>query len=968
METSSQTSSLEAWLSGLGLSDLAERFLAADIDLSVVPLLSDEDLKEVGVTSLGHRRKLLAAANSLKAAPVEPKSDDGGSRRFITVMFCDIVAATQMAEAMEGEAFSELLSKFYAKVGDVARRFGGHVAQHLGDGVLVYFGTPVPMEDAAFRAAMAAQDLHLTLADDDLNVRIGLASGLVVIDPEPTGHSHAFGATVNFASRLQSEATSGTTVMSETTATLISERFDIRALGARDLKGIEGSRQVFELGEPIINAQPNQLVDQDEGGTFVGRAAEMLALEQTLSEAEAGRKVLIWGEAGIGKSRLVGNFLAQTQSEDVSIRRILCTPLATAVPYFPLNHTLSELANLGDLEAAALVDRLTQSSEDAPVDSKNWRDETRALLHGYLTTSLARGIEILWIEDLHWADPSTMEVIRLIVEKPGAGRLVILTSRQAHDLDQAALPADTQRLHLQPMDADDTAQLVRIGLGERAQNETLVKQLSERADGIPIFAEELAKTLRELGDDDIIPASLQQSLQARIERLGAGRGLLRLASAMARVAPLKLLRLLWTGPGPIEAAAIELVDAGFARLQSGVGASGETVLEIRHQLMRECAYDMILSRDRTRIHSAIADLILGPEGQGLSPGIVAEQLERAGRAQAAAEHWAEAARLAAAQSAYAEAAALYQRALDQLAHVKDMRWAERFEADVLFKLYPVLIGQGGYIQIDAAFRARLTQVATNRGDARSAFAAVFVEWLTLYAAGEIDRAHELGVGLADLAKADGTGISQLVLDRMLGNTYLFRGELDQADLHITRFIDTFDPGIHRAPLVEFGASDNLVVMYSSLAVLRALQGDRVACVAGSDACQASARVVGQVQSHCTATGFGGAFPMLLIEDYEAAGRYVGELSSWIEGQNLAHWTAYRDMFEGIVMIANTQINEGEAKFGQGLRAITQHGDNFLVASLTTLADRARARVGQPAGGHESEIARGQDRGERWLMS
>ena len=971
METTRKLASVDVWLSDLGLGAFRDRFLAADIDLSVMPLLTDDDLKEIGITSLGHRRKLMSAAAKLDDQ--QPKDDDAGLRRFVTVMFCDIVGSTQMAEALDSEDYSELLSRFYATVQDVAQRFGGHVAQFLGDGALIYFGSPTPLEDAAVRAAMAAQQLHdavYPLTESGLMVRNGLASGLVVIDPEPTGNAHAFGPTVNLAARLMGVAQAGTTVASETTASLVSPAFDARLLGDHALKGIEGKRKVFELTATAQSALEQKRLTPNEVGSFVGRSHELATMGQALDQAARtnGACVFVCGEAGIGKSRLVGEFVTSAQSGGAGLRMIECTPLATSVPYFPIMRALAESARGGDADAQTLLDRLQGADAAAPVDARGWREETRAALVRFFTKPTGGAAEVSWVEDIHWADPSTLEVVQGILAAPGAGRLSIVSSRLVADLERLAPAAGVDWVHVKPLSAAQTSELVRKGLGAKGSDDHLVKILTDRADGVPIFAEELANALRfSGGSDGAIPASLQQSLQARIERLGPGRALLRLASAMARVAPLKLLRLLWTGPGPIEAAAIELVDAGFARLQSGFGTKGETALEIRHQLMRECAYDMILSRDRARIHGAIADLILGPEGRGLSPGIIAEQLERAGRAQAAAEHWAEAGRLAASQSAYAEAAALYQRALDQIPAAQDAKWGEPFEADVLFKLYPVLIGQGGYIQIDASFRARLASVATRRGDPRSAFAAVFVEWLTLYAAGEIDKAHELGQSLSTLAQADQTGVSQLALDRMLGNSHLFRGELKQAETYITRFIATFDAAQHRAPLAGFGASDNLVVMYSSLAVLRALEGDTAACTAAAKDCQAAALTVGQIQSYCTATGFGGAFPMLLIGDYAAAANYAAQLSAKIEGQNLTHWEAYRDMFAGIIQIADAQSKAGEAQFKRGLDAITQHGDRFLVATLTTLADEARASVGSPPGGHGADIAHGESRGERWLV-
>ena len=367
------------WLEKLGLSEYAQCFVENDIDISVLRYLTDQDLKELGV-SLGHRRKMLAAISELTgAAPVtseaagveaQPKTQDSAERRQVTVMFSDLVGSTSLSARMDPEDLRELISAYQKCVTDTVRRFDGFVARYMGDGVLVYFGYPQAHEDDSERAVRAGLELITTVAAlksrVSLQTRVGIATGLVVvgdlIGSGDTQERSMIGETPNLAARLQGIAEPNTVVICDTTRRLLGNLFELKDLGLRDdLKGVgEATRAWAALRASSVASRFEAL---HAGGltALVGREeeCELLLRRWTRAKSGEGQVVLLSGEAGIGKSRLTAALLERIATEPHTRLRYLCSPQHTDSALYPIIDQMERAAGLAhDDSPRARLDKL----------------------------------------------------------------------------------------------------------------------------------------------------------------------------------------------------------------------------------------------------------------------------------------------------------------------------------------------------------------------------------------------------------------------------------------------------------------------------------------------------------------------------------------------------------------------------------------------------------------------------------
>src|SRR5262252_4351341 len=353
---------IRAWLAELGLAKYAEAFASNDIDLDVLPELTDADLKDLGVASLGDRKRLLKAIASIASAEkssvvptATPASPTDAERRQVTVMFSDLVGSTALSARMDPEDLREVISAYQKSVGEIVRRFGGFVAKYLGDGVLIYFGYPQAHEDDAERAVRAGLELIAAVAGlkthASLQTRVGIATGVVVVG-ELIGSGEAqergiVGETPNFAARLQGIAEPNTVVIAESTRRLLGNLFELQDLGARELKGIAGrvrawvalrARSVESRFEALHASGVTPLVGREE-------ESELLLRRWSQAKSGEGQVVLLSGEAGIGKSRLTAALLERLATEPHTRLRYFCSPQHTDSALYPLI--------VGQLERAA---------------------------------------------------------------------------------------------------------------------------------------------------------------------------------------------------------------------------------------------------------------------------------------------------------------------------------------------------------------------------------------------------------------------------------------------------------------------------------------------------------------------------------------------------------------------------------------------------------------------------------------
>ena len=566
-------------------------------------------------------------------APAAPTVTRDAERRQVTVMFCDLVGSTDLANALDPEDMGELIRGYHDACAGVIARFDGFVAEFMGDGVLAYFGYPLAHEDAArqsVRAALAIVDAIAQSTRPDgkpLAVRAGIATGIVVIGDligAVVAREHAIvGQTPNLAARLQGLAESNTVVVSETTHQLLGRQFDCESLGERSLKGFDKAVPVWRVLREAVVESRFAAIRSAEPHPLIGRVDEMqLILDRwQCSRQGAGRTVIIQGEAGIGKSRIV-DALSRHLADEPHFRVVCqCSPhhinsalhpvirhLQRAAGFAPDDSTERKLEKLESVFAESGSDAATTTSlmadllsiptegRYAPLDLSpaQRKAATIAALIDQLTRLGNREPVLIAIEDAHWIDPTTRELVtRLIDGIANARVLVLVTARTEFD---SPWPNGERVAScvLSRLPAEQCAHLVAGIAAPRVLDPALVDEIVTKADGNPLFVEELTKSVLEAATSDrpVVPATLQDSLMARLDRLGPAKEIAQIAAVIGSQFSCSLLEIVAVeGATGVAAGIARLVDAGLVFEQS---RSAEPTYSFGHALMRDIAYELSL--------------------------------------------------------------------------------------------------------------------------------------------------------------------------------------------------------------------------------------------------------------------------------------------------------------------------------------------------------------------------------------
>lgn len=700
------------WLEKLGLGQYAERFVQNGIDIGVLPELMDEDFDKLGVL-LGHRRKMLRAIADLDpaaliASPVPPQDAE---RRHLTVMFCDLVGSTALSARLDPEDMWEVIRAYRAACADVVAAYDGRIARFVGDGILVYFGYPRAHEDDAERAVRAGLDMISVIrqlktgAGERAELRIAIATGLVMVGDLISGDASeehgTIGDTPNLAARLQSLAEPGVVVVASSTRRLLGDLFTLRNLGRREVKGIAEPIAVWAVEGAAASESRFEAVRAAHSIGFVGRKEEIEFILSRQREAwqGQGRIVLISGEPGIGKSRIVAT-LSESPALGTHRRvRYQCSPYHTNSALHPfvaqleraagicLHDTpgqklekLEEMLALGTqqvVQATPLIAALLSipTGDRYPplgLSPAQQRRQTFAALLDQLE-GLAREQPLLIVcEDMHWADASTLELFDLGVDRiRGLPILVLMTSRPEFEPSWSGL-ANVSLLRLDRLDRQDTRALVeQVAVGRQLPRE-MMEQIIGRTDGIPLFVEELTKMVLESGllveesgryrlDSPLpplaIPATLQDSLMARLDRLAPVKEVAQIGAAIGRDFSYALLRYVTGRDDPTLSNALGQLEE--AELLVRRGTPPEANYSFRHALVQEAAYEGLLRSKRQVLHKRIGDVLREkfPAVAETEPEILAHHFTEAGLSGVALEWWRKAGQQALKRSAYSEAIA-----------------------------------------------------------------------------------------------------------------------------------------------------------------------------------------------------------------------------------------------------------------------------------------------------------------------
>jgi class 3 adenylate cyclase len=633
---------------------------------TLLPSLTVEDLKDLGVAVVGHRRKLLNAIAALQveapafAGPIDRLAKEAAERRQVTVMFGDLVGWTALSARMDPEDLREIIAAFYKCVAEIVRRFGGFVAQHLGDGVLVYFGYPQAHEDDAERAVRAGLELITAIGHLEtqalLQTRIGIATGLVIVGDlivsSEARERGIVGETPNLAARLQAIAEPNTVVIAERTRKLLGDLFELRDLGTRYLKGVDGAVRAWTaLRASSVDSRFEAL---HAGGltALVAREEESELLSRRWSKAKTGegQVVLLSGEAGIGKSRLTAAFLQRLAGEPHTRLHYFCSPQHSDSTLYPIIRQIERAAGLTHNDSPqvkldkldAMLAQTSTSIEHAALiaemlslptagrypalklSAEHRRQRTLDALVYQMEALTFRNPVLMVFEDAQWIDPTSLESLGRAVEQIRTLRaLLIVTFRPEFDA---------------PWIGQAHVTTLTVNRLTDSEIESIIDGL-ERADGIPLYAEEMTKAVLEADGEvgspqpasaaaspsQLVPASLRASLMARLDRLGPAREIAQIGSVIGREFGYELLHAVAVAQSESMLEGSELQSA-LERLTDSelVYRRGMPSLAyvFKHALVRDAAYNMLLRSRREELHTATARAL--EEG---FPGIVESEPE-----------------------------------------------------------------------------------------------------------------------------------------------------------------------------------------------------------------------------------------------------------------------------------------------------------------------------------------------------
>jgi class 3 adenylate cyclase/predicted ATPase len=658
-------------------------------------------------------------------------------RRRLTVVFVDVVGSTALSNSLDPEDLSELMRGYYAVCDDVVARWEGHVAQYLGDGVMAYFGYPTAHEDDALRAVRAGLDIidRVEASGGRFQVRVGLHTGLVVVgETLGAGQSEplALGETPNLASRVQAEAQPGSVVITDATRRLVAGHFTLEDMGERSLKGIAQPTRLYRVAGRS-GATRFDAIAESGLAPFVGRNDEVEAIEAAWDAAltGSGQTLVLRGEPGIGKSRLLGVARDAARRTGHDVFEAECSPHNVNSSLFPVIEMLLRRLSFDgrpDGEKLDLLEEFARSrgltEESVPLLSSllglasppdlppaYLRERTLQILADLFVGPAAPSPSLLSIEDLHWADPSTVDLVTaLAARQSSAPLLTICTTRPEWRPD-----SHFREIAVEALPETDTRALIAGVAGEKPLPDELAEQITARTGGVPLFVEAVTRTVVEAGVLDeredryelkgplpagLIPEKVHDSLMARIDRLGPAKPIAQLAATIGRQFDFDLLQIVsgQTTEG-LEGLLGRLVELDLVS-ESGTPPAASYVF--KHALIQDAAYESLLRRTREELHGKIASALLEhfPDVAEQRPELIAQHFTAAGEPAQAIPYWLRAGQSAIPRGANHEAIAYLRHGLEQLAGLPDTPERSEQELEFLVALIPGLNATQGWASPD----------------------------------------------------------------------------------------------------------------------------------------------------------------------------------------------------------------------------------------------------------------------------
>jgi class 3 adenylate cyclase/tetratricopeptide (TPR) repeat protein len=891
-------------------------------------------------------------------------------RRQLTVMFCDLVGSTALSARLDPEDMRDIINEYHACVAETVTRFDGFLAKYMGDGVIVYFGYPKAQEDdaeQAVRASLAVVECVSALkCRERLVVRVGLATGLVVVGEQigsgVAQERAAVGDAPNLAARLQAAAEPNGVVISASTRRLTGAIFEYRDLGELKLTGLPEPIQAWQvLRESSVASRFNAL--RSSQTRLVGRDEELAILEErwTNARAGAGEIVLISGEPGIGKSRLVSTLSHSLRGNPHVRVRCFCSSHHSVSPLYPVITRLEEAAGLhmddSACEKREKLSRLLAQSGATAEEYSLIRDllsiaaePTEAALEfsapqrkARTLAALARQIEALatkwpvlmiW-EDIHWADATSRELLDILVARAAELPLFLLATFRTGFVAPWTGQANVTLLPLNRLRPVDNAALINSVAGGKSLPNDLVCEMVDRADGIPLFIEELTKALLESGmlrDDGshfalvgvlqprAIPMSLQASLLARLDRLGSVREIAQVGAAIGREFSYDLLVKVGSlQPDVLKSALAELARA---ELVFERGEPPAATYSFKHALIQDAAYSTLLKARRQQLHARIAD-VLAREYSGIlegQPEIIARHAAEAGLFDTATTLLVRAGKLALSRSSNREAAAHFSRGLELAKSLPHGHERASVELDLHLGCASASIASKGYAaaETEQAYQDARELLDVARPDARQ-FAVLYGLFVVLWNRAKPAGAVEVATDLLQRAKLAEEAAATCVGHRSLAVAYNAMGRFREALGHATSAARLYDPVVHRSSAVQYG-HDIGVAAHAHVALARWFLGD----AAGFEQASSQSITLAYEIGHANTIGYAeqwSTFVRLAAGEAAEAETGASRLIKFATEHGLAFWEGLGQCMLGGALIDVGKAVDGLVAVETGLEAL-----------------------------------------------
>jgi TOMM system kinase/cyclase fusion protein len=961
---------------------------------------------------------------SVSANPRPPEAE----RRQLTVMFCDLVESTKLSSQLDPEEYRDVVRAYQRVCTEVIQRYDGHIAQLLGDGLLIYFGYPHAHEDDPQRAVRtglgilaAMVDLNSRLQREkgiQLALRMGVHTGLVVIgEMGGAGRQEqlALGEVPNVASRIQGIAEADTLVISSSTYRLVQGYFECQDLGAQTLRGVTEPIHVYRVFQES-GARGRLDVAGTRGLTpLVGRESEVTLLQDRWAQAKSGQGqvVLLSGDAGIGKSRLVQMLKEHIANQPHTCWECRSLSYFENTALFPLTDLFQRLlqfqseetpdAKFGKLEQMLSQHRLPLEESVplfAPLLSLSVPENRYPLLNlspqrqrqktletiVAILLELAEHHPVLFIvEDLHWTDPTTLEFLNLVIEQtPTASLLTLLTCRPHFQ------PAWHHRSYLTEMTVNRLAQpqierMITQVTGGKTFPHAVMQQIIERTDGVPLFVEELTKAVLESGMlQDVnghyastgtlpilaIPSTLQDSLMARLDRLVTAKGIAQLGAAIGRQFAYDLLHVVsQLDEVTLQRELSRLVEAEIV-YQRGVPPQSTYVF--KHALIQDAAYESLLKSARQHYHQRIAQVLEEqfPETTERQPELLAHHYTEAGLIEQAVPYWHHAGQSAVQRSAHVEAINHLRTGLELLQTLPETPERLQREVDMLIALGTSLRATKGYAasEVEETY-SHARHLCAHLNEPPQLFPVLRGLWSYYHNRAALQTAHALGEQLLALAQQVQDAAMLVTAHRTLGTTLFFLGAVALAHTHFVQGLALYDPQQHRASAFLYGEDGGVVCKSLAAWTLWCLGYPNQGLTRSHEAV-ALAQQMASPFSVAFALSCEAEFHQFRREQGCTQGRAEAAISLTTE-QGFPFFMAFGAILRGWALVHQGQAQAGIDQINQGLRGLRATGAELGRSYWLALLAEAYGILGKPETGLAvlgEALTLADATGERWYES